>query len=314
MSPAQQRAHRSITAASWQPLRLDEVLARTDALGGSTWSPTAITSRAGRAEGEGRNYFNARYYDPALGRFLTEDPARKGTAYYTYVENNPLNRIDPSGLQSPEEDAERSQKLGPDVGKYQHSEWPLASAGVTSAFGSRDPVLTGYSPGYEGTTPVARPEYTTAYHGGYDLAAASGAKVGSTTAGVVTAAVMGDKTYGNFVMVKISDAAEVMMAHLSSIAVKQGATVSAGQTLGTVGSTGASTGPHLHMEYRDPRTGEAFDPVAAGYLSAVPKSYSVGAGIVSGLGGLRNVVNPDWAPAPPVPLYGSGGAAALRAF
>jgi RHS repeat-associated protein len=46
-------------------------------------------------------YFNARYYDPTIGRFITEDPSRKGTGWYTYCENNPINRTDPTGLQSP---------------------------------------------------------------------------------------------------------------------------------------------------------------------------------------------------------------------
>jgi RHS repeat-associated protein len=44
-------------------------------------------------------YFNARYYDPSIGRFITEDPSRKGTGWYTYCGNNPLNRVDPTGRQ-----------------------------------------------------------------------------------------------------------------------------------------------------------------------------------------------------------------------
>ncbi len=42
-------------------------------------------------------YFNARYYDPMTGRFLTEDPARKGISWYLYCNNNPVNAIDPKG-------------------------------------------------------------------------------------------------------------------------------------------------------------------------------------------------------------------------
>ena len=42
-------------------------------------------------------YFNARYYDPITGRFLTEDPSRKGVNWYAYCDNNPVNRIDPDG-------------------------------------------------------------------------------------------------------------------------------------------------------------------------------------------------------------------------
>ena len=43
-------------------------------------------------------YFNARYYDPVVGRFLTEDPSRKGHSWYTYCANNPLTYTDPTGM------------------------------------------------------------------------------------------------------------------------------------------------------------------------------------------------------------------------
>jgi RHS repeat-associated protein len=44
-------------------------------------------------------YFNARYYDPVTGRFLTQDPAIKGINWYGYCENNPLMYVDPRGMQ-----------------------------------------------------------------------------------------------------------------------------------------------------------------------------------------------------------------------
>ena len=43
-------------------------------------------------------YFNARYLDPVVGRFLTEDPSRDGTNWYGYCNNNPVNMIDPTGM------------------------------------------------------------------------------------------------------------------------------------------------------------------------------------------------------------------------
>jgi hypothetical protein len=55
--------------------------------------------------GEGKIYFNARYYDPVTGRFLTEDPSRKGVNWYAYCENNPVNMVDPTGEQSKETEA-----------------------------------------------------------------------------------------------------------------------------------------------------------------------------------------------------------------
>lgn len=49
-------------------------------------------------EDTGLYYFNARWYDPDLGRFVTEDPAKDGSNWYIYCQNNPLAFVDPSGL------------------------------------------------------------------------------------------------------------------------------------------------------------------------------------------------------------------------
>jgi RHS repeat-associated protein len=46
----------------------------------------------------GLYYYNSRFYDPTLGRFLNCDPARDGNNWYAYVSNNPMSRIDPTGL------------------------------------------------------------------------------------------------------------------------------------------------------------------------------------------------------------------------
>jgi RHS repeat-associated protein len=54
-------------------------------------------------EDAGLYYFNARWYDPGTGRFITEDPARDGISWYAYVANNPLRYVDPSGLRRVED-------------------------------------------------------------------------------------------------------------------------------------------------------------------------------------------------------------------
>ncbi len=48
-------------------------------------------------DASGLIYFNARYYDPLTGRFLSEDPSRKVFNYYSYVQSNPVARVDPNG-------------------------------------------------------------------------------------------------------------------------------------------------------------------------------------------------------------------------
>jgi len=50
-----------------------------------------------RLDSTGLYYFNARYYDPALGRFISADPARQGLNWYVYCDNNPLMYVDPDG-------------------------------------------------------------------------------------------------------------------------------------------------------------------------------------------------------------------------
>ncbi|MBQ3055516.1 MAG: hypothetical protein IJC88_05365, partial [Oscillospiraceae bacterium] len=63
-------------------------------------------------------YLRARYYDPNLGRFTTEDPARDGLNWYVYCNNNPVNFVDPTGYITQEEiDMYENGELGEDVYK-----------------------------------------------------------------------------------------------------------------------------------------------------------------------------------------------------
>jgi RHS repeat-associated protein len=51
-----------------------------------------------RDQGTGLTYMRARWYDPALGRFISEDPARDGANWFAYCRNNPVNAVDPTGM------------------------------------------------------------------------------------------------------------------------------------------------------------------------------------------------------------------------
>lgn len=94
-------------------------------------------------------------------------------------------------------------------------------------------------------------------HSGYgwaswagDFPNATGTKVGAWAAGKVTAVNRWNRSYGNHVRIDHGKW-RTLYAHMSSIAVSKGSTVKAGNVVGRVGSTGNSTGPHLHFEKYD---------------------------------------------------------------
>jgi len=87
------------------------------------------------------------------------------------------------------------------------------------------------------------------FHKGIDIAAPQGTPIQAAAAGTVVFAGR-NKGYGNMVMIEHADGRRTLYAHAKSLFVKVGATVSAGQTIAAVGSTGHSTGPHVHFEIR----------------------------------------------------------------
>ncbi|MER5358926.1 M23 family metallopeptidase [Streptomyces sp. NPDC002785] len=125
--------------------------------------------------------------------------------------------------------------------------------------------------------PVAGSYVTTGYkssgslwssgsHSGIDFHAASGSSVVAVGAGTVVEAGWGG-AYGNNIVLRMTDGTYTQYGHLSSIGVSVGQSVGAGQRIGLSGSTGNSTGPHLHFEARTaPSYGSDLDPVA--YLRA----------------------------------------------
>ncbi len=98
-------------------------------------------------------------------------------------------------------------------------------------------------------------------HEGIDLGAAYGSPIAAAAAGVVIYAGW-EGGYGNLVVIDHGGGLATAYGHQSRIAVSVGQSVSQGETIGYVGSTGHSTGPHLHFEVRV--NGQAVDPL--GYL------------------------------------------------
>lgn len=84
------------------------------------------------------------------------------------------------------------------------------------------------------------------YHSGLDIGAAYGATIVASDGGTVTIAGV-NGGYGNCVMIDHGNGYYTLYGHMSSIAVSVGQSVSQGATIGYVGSTGVSTGPHLHF-------------------------------------------------------------------
>lgn len=99
----------------------------------------------------------------------------------------------------------------------------------------------------------------TKLHTGVDIAAPSGTPVAAAGDGVVVHAGWWGG-YGNCVVVAHGNGRSTLYAHCSSLAVSDGARVRRGQTIGRVGSTGFSTGPHLHFEVRV--NGKPVDPLS----------------------------------------------------
>lgn len=98
----------------------------------------------------------------------------------------------------------------------------------------------------------------TKFHGGVDIAVPTGTAVGAAAEGIVSFA--GRKGgYGNLVIIDHPDGRQTRYAHLSSFSVSEGETVSIGQQIARSGSTGKSTGPHLHFEIRE--NGIVVDPM-----------------------------------------------------
>ena len=98
-------------------------------------------------------------------------------------------------------------------------------------------------------------------HKGQDIAAPTGTKVKSVDDGVVvrSSPVAQGGGYGNFIVIKHKDFYSAY-GHLSKREVNKGETVKKGQLIGLVGSTGQSTGPHLHFEIRKTENGSQIDP------------------------------------------------------
>jgi hypothetical protein len=119
--------------------------------------------------------------------------------------------------------------------------FPLKSYRLTSSFGIRRNPVTG----------------NTRLHQGIDLAAPAGTEVHAAGDGIVTE-IGNDPVYGNFIIIRHNNNWASLYGHLQRIGTTLRSNVRSGTIIGWVGSTGQSTGPHLHFELR--QNGRARDP------------------------------------------------------
>ena len=98
-------------------------------------------------------------------------------------------------------------------------------------------------------------------HTGLDFAAPDGTPIHAVAAGTVTEVGYAG-AYGNRTVIRLPDGTELWYCHQSAYAVKDGQQVVAGQVIGSVGSTGNTTGPHVHLEVR-PSKDHPVDPFRA---------------------------------------------------
>lgn len=133
-------------------------------------------------------------------------------------------------------DAE-ARAVGGGTGRFA---WPERGP-ITQQFGCTDFLAEPYDPNCP----------TLHFHSGIDIGAAFGTPVGAADAGVVSLVNFGwGGGYGNYVVITHGNGYATLYAHLSAINVSVNEAVQQGQQIGAEGSTGFSTGPHLHFEIR----------------------------------------------------------------
>lgn len=131
---------------------------------------------------------------------------------------------------------------------------PTGSAQKTAVAAAATTVVESPVPGFEVTYPygVRNAAYAAGYHTGEDYAATLGRAVVAVRDGVIAWANHDGGAYGNWIGLRADNDRDYVYCHLDSfhVSVRQGMPVKAGQIIGYVGSTGNSTGPHLHFEDR----------------------------------------------------------------
>jgi len=161
------------------------------------------------------------------------------TTSYTEDEED---AVDEEDADDEEDDDESEESPTPSSGL----KWPVSSTSIASDYGEREAPMEGAS----------------TYHEGIDIDAAEGEDISAAAAGTVTEAGYND-AMGNYVVIDHGDGLSTTYEHCSDIYTEEGASVSQGETIAAVGSTGIATGSHLHFGVSV--DGESVDPTDYSY-------------------------------------------------
>ena len=242
----------------------------------------ATTAKKAAASGAEKNS-DARTYTVKSGDYLSriaDDQNVDGGWKKLYEDNRQAIGSDPSlihpglklsvGAKAAQSEKPAAEK--PAAEKPAEAEKPAAKPAEKSTDAEQASTAdAGTSSGY--TSPVAGGTvgtpyhqsgsmWSSGYHTGTDFVVPTGTPLKAVGAGTVVSAGPGG-AYGNQVVIQLADGHYAQYAHLSSLSVSAGQSVTAGQQVGLSGATGNVTGPHLHFEIRTtPDYGSDIDPVA----------------------------------------------------
>lgn len=217
--------------------RYGAVLLRRAAAGGG--GPALSTRFGGGGQMKGRimNLFTEKKRGAAMLSLVAAAAVLSGSlvacesASAAQETHRPADAIAPEVTQPLEQPQDPPPAATADAEPWQ---WPTPGEyKITALFGGRVHPITG----------------ETLSHGGTDIGAPEGTAVQAAAAGTVEAAGF-DREDGNYVLLTHGGGVQTYYTALKDLAVQAGDTVTQGQEIGTVGSTGASTGAHLHLEFR----------------------------------------------------------------
>jgi murein DD-endopeptidase MepM/ murein hydrolase activator NlpD len=188
--------------------------------------------------------------DPALVNSLAEQRIEALTRVDEQVDLAARSKALKAREKTLESDSESAQRQAALLAARQASQGTgagvLTATGLTPTGSACLPVVSGY-------TLAARFGQVGAwarYHTGLDFSAPVGTPIHAPTSGVVTNAGIGPASgwAGNYVAIRYANGTQSLMAHMSTVSVSVGQTVSPCQVVGAVGMTGRTFGPHVHVE------------------------------------------------------------------